>query len=90
MRRNKEIKLVSSPETEPAWPIPPEYVPLWDYQKIEAEVLLLITHYGHEAMPVLKLEDVIELMLEMSTDYDLALARAQRNEWALQGMLKSE
>jgi hypothetical protein len=77
--------LTGSSDT-PSWPVPPEYVPLWDYARIEQELTALVIFHGHDAAPVVKLSEVIELMLEMSTDYDLLLAKAQLDKWAHEGM----
>jgi hypothetical protein len=78
--------LTGSPDT-PSWPVPPEYVPAWPYDRIVQEVTALVTYYGHDAQPVVKLSEVIELMLEMSTDYDLLLAKAGLDAWAHEGMV---
>ena len=87
---SRDLILTSSPETEPAWPVPPEYVPLWSYAMIRQELEALITYRGHEAMPVMDQAQVMGLMVRIAHDYDMALAKVKRNEWALQGMLKNE
>jgi hypothetical protein len=83
---DKGIKLVSSPETQPPWPIPPDYVPLWSVSQIEEAIEELVYYRGHEAMPTVNQADMVKLVLRMKKDYDLALAKAQLDAWTHEGM----
>jgi hypothetical protein len=83
---SRDIVLTSSPETQPEWPIQPDYLPLWTVSQIEEAIEGLIIHYGHEATPTLNQADLIGLILRMKKDYDLALSKARLDLWACEGM----
>lgn len=86
MDTDRGFALVDAPGAQPAWPTPPAYAPLWDAARIQAEFEALITFRGHEAMPVVEQEAALGLMLRMAHDYDLALAKALFDAWALEGV----
>lgn len=71
---DKQIRVISTPETQPDWPVPPVYKPLWTYYDIEKALDYL---------------DGTDLARKIVHDYDLALAKALRDVWVLQGLINS-
>lgn len=90
METDKEIVLISSPETKSDHPVPPVYEPLWDASKVIEKVESLVTFRGNEARPVINESDIVGLVLLVIADYDKALSKALFERWQFEGMLKEK
>lgn len=78
---DKDLRLTSSPETEPPWPVPPEYVPPWSSKRVEETVdVCAADEYDKESVRI--------LMTYMKDEYDKALSAALFENWQLKGLLK--
>lgn len=86
MANDRDFALISGPENADQWPVPPEYVPLWNYARVQTAFEALIVFRGHEAMPVMNQDDAMRLMLQIVHEYDLALSKARFDLWAARGM----
>lgn len=84
IEQSKHVRLTNAPETEPEEPQWPGYEPLWSTAKVIARIdaetkPAFHDYYVEEAA-------VQDLMLEMRTDYDRALADALFELWQYTGM----
>lgn len=85
---DKDIHVTSTPEPLSPWPVPPVYEALWSAAKIHEAIQELVTYRGHEALSVVDLGELLRLVFRICNEYDLELAKAQRQVWALSGLLE--
>lgn len=79
----KDIHVVSVPDSEPDYPVWPGYVSPWPTERLHDLVRATQLVFLDE-------QEVVDLMLKVRQEFDLALSKAQFEIWQLRGLLKSK